>query len=154
METLFFEKPAVIRREKTRFERELQVKLVMAGRKVTIKGEPLDEYVALQVLDALAFGFTPTEALSLKHEEVIFQKVPIKSYTRRKNLHEVRARLIGTEGKTRRTIEEIADCLIVIGEQTVGIIGEASAVDTTVQAVVNLIRGTKQANTYRFLERI
>lgn len=154
METLFFEKPSVIRREKKRFEQELNVTITIVGRKVTLEGAPLDEYVALMVLDALAFGFTPKEALTLKQEDTIFQKVPIKNFTRRKNLHDVRSRLIGTEGKTRRTIEEIADCIIVIGESAVGIIGPAAGVDTTIQGVVNLIRGTKQANTYRFLERI
>ena len=126
----------------------------MVGGKATIEGDPLDEYVALMVLEALAFGFKPSEALMLKNEEMVFKRISIKEFSRRKNLHEVKSRLIGKEGKTRRTIEEISDCLIVIGDNAVGIIGPALEIDKTIQAIVNLIRGTKQANTYRYLERM
>ena len=85
---------------------------------------------------------------------MIFKKIHIRDFTRRKSLSDVRARLIGTQGKTRRTLEEISDCSIVVNENAVGIIGPTSAIDNTVQAVINIIRGSKQANIYRFLERM
>ena len=155
METLIFDKlPSALRREQSTLERQLKVKLVIVGRKVVIEGEAVDEYIALGVLEALAMGFTLKQALSLKDEEKIFLKIHIRDFTRRKNLKDVRSRLIGREGKTRRTIEEISDCDVVIGESKVGIIGSAASVESATQATINIIKGSKQANAYRYLERI
>ena len=153
MEMLFFEKPSVLRREKRELEKQLNIILSIVGRKVTLEGDPLDEYVAHLVLDAMSLGFTPKQALQLKNEDTTFKKIHIRDFTRRKNLQDVRSRLIGKDGKTRRTIEDIADCKVVIGTSEVGIIGTSEAIDSTIQAIINIIKGSKQANVYRYLER-
>jgi rRNA processing protein Krr1/Pno1 len=51
-------------------------------------------------------------------------------------------------------MEEVGDCEIVIGNTEVGIIGAADSIDNIVTAITNLIRGSKQANMYYFLERM
>ena len=155
METLMFDKsPRVVKREQRTLEQQLQVKITIAGRKITIEGNPLDEYVALSVLDAVAFGFSLKEALTLKDEDISFRKIHIRDFTRRKNLKDVRSRLIGREGKTKRTIEEISNCIVVIGESEVGIIGSVESIDAATQGAINIIKGSKQANAYRYLERM
>lgn len=153
METLLLNNPSAIRREKRLLEQQLHVSISLAGQKVTIEGAPLDEYIAQLVLEAISFGFTLKQALQLKSEDVVFKKLHIRDFTRRKNLRDVRARLIGKEGKTKRTIEGIADCSIVISTSEVGIIGDAASIDATVQAIQNIIKGSKQANVYSYLER-
>lgn len=154
MEMLFVEKPSVVRREKHELEQQLGVKVSVLGRRISLEGAAVNEYIALLVVEALALGFTLKQALSLKDEDKVFRKIHIRDFTRRKNLHDVRARLIGREGKTKRTIEEISDCDVVIGESVVGIIGNATTVDSAVQAAINVIKGSKQANAYRYLERM
>ena len=98
--------------------------------------------------------FQKKKALQLLDPEATFRKIHIKNFTRRKNIGEVRARLIGTEGKTKRTLEEIGSCDIIIGDTEVGIIGSAENIEKTTTAITNLIKGSKQANVYRFLERM
>ena len=155
METLIFDKmPGAIRREQRNLERQLKVKLTIKEKNVAIEGSPLDEYVALLIVEALVFGFSQKQAMSLKDEGMSFRKIHIRDFTRRKNLKDVRARLIGREGKTRRTLEDISNCEVVIGESEVGIIGFTDAVESTVQAAINIIKGSKQANAYRYLERM
>ena len=154
METLFFEKTGSIKREKAELEKELGVKITIQGRKITLEGNPMDEYEAGIILDAISFGFKVKIALTLLDEDKIFRKLPMKNFTRRKNLKEVRARVIGTEGKTRRTIENIASCDVVINDNTVGVIGSAESIENATTALSNLIKGSKQANVYRFLERM
>lgn len=155
METLIFNKfPTALKREQRTLEQQLRVKMTIAGRKVTVEGNALDEYIALSILEALAFGFTLKQALSLKDEETLFRKIHIRDFTRRKNLKDVRSRLIGREGKTRRTIEEISNCEVIIGESEVGIIGSAESIDAATQAAINIIKGSKQANAYKYLERM
>ncbi len=154
METLIFKKTGILRREKDNLEQQLKVTITLSGKSVTIEGNPLDEYIASFVLEALTLGFSLKEALLLKDENISFRKLQIRDFTRRKNIWDVRARLIGTEGKTRRTLEEISDCIVVINENTVGLIGPANNIDNAVQAVINIIKGSKQSNVYRYLERM
>lgn len=154
MDTLFFDSTTELRREKEKLEKELDVQITISGRKVTFESEPIKEYVADLVLQAMSFGFSAKQALLLKSEDIAWRKLQIRDFTRRKNLRDVRGRLIGSEGKTRRTVEEISDCLIMIKNDSVGILGRADAIDAAIQAVINIIRGSKQANAYRYLERM
>ncbi len=152
MEQITFENTAELKRTKEELEKALKVKITIKEKEVTIEGEAVDEYEASIVLGAIALGFSAKKALLLKNEEMIFRKLHIKDYTRRKNLSEIKARLIGTGGKTKKTIEELSNTEIVIKNNEVGIIGEAESIDFATTAIINIIRGSKQANVYHYLE--
>jgi len=159
METLYFKKIKELQKEKDRLESKLGVSIIINGKKVSIKTDKEDafyEYEALIVLEAMQFGFSAKKALDLLNDDFVFRKIPIKQFTRRKNLKEVRGRIIGKEGKTKSTIEEISSCDMLINEDenAVGIIGPADEIEEATTAISNLIKGSKQANVYRFLERI
>lgn len=154
METIILEKTKELKVHKKRIEEKLGVKIIIQGRKVTIEGDPLNEYEASIILDALGLGFSAEKALLLLDENIQFKKINIKEFTRRKKIKDVRARVIGKEGKTKRTMETIADCDIVVNGNTVGIIGPIESIDEAVTALTNLIRGSKEANVYNFMERM
>lgn len=153
-EILIFDKTGSLRKAKAGLEKKLNVSIYIEGKKITIEGEPADEYEALIVLNAISFGFSPKKALLLTGEGIEFRKINIKDFTRRKNLQDVRARIIGAEGKTKHTIESITGCDIMIKNNEAGIIGPAEHIRDAVTAIANLAKGTKQANVYRFLERM
>ncbi len=153
MEIAYLSKTREVRRRISHISRELNVKLSLIGRRVNIEGAPLDEYTALQFFEAMNFGFSVDKSLLLCKEDFVFRKVKIKSHTRRK-LKDIRARLIGTHGKTRKTMTEISGCEIIIGESEVGIIGEVEEVENVERAVIHLIEGAKQGNMYKYLERM
>lgn len=155
METIIFEKTREIKKERTSLEKKLNVKITIKGNDVTIEGEPFAEYEAARLISAIQFGFSAKKALTLLEEDTIFRVINIKDFTRRKDMYEVRSRIIGKEGKTRKTVEEISGCFIIIKEDnTLGVIGSAESIDEATTAITNLIRGSKQANVYRFLERM
>ncbi len=154
MQTIFFQKTSELRRNKDELERKLNIKINIKGKKVTIKGSPIDEYEASLVLDAINLGFSARNALTLKDESKIFRILNIKDITRKKNLENVRARIIGREGKTKRTIENITGCDIIIKDNEIGIIGDAESIENVITGISNLVRGTKQSNTYRYLEKM
>src|SRR5262245_42623658 len=110
MEEYYFSKVRELNKEKTELEKRLKIKISVKGKSVRIEGEALDEYEAARVFEAMEFGFSSKRALTLLSEDIVFRKIPIKNFTRRKNLKEVRGRIIGKEGKTKRTIENIASC--------------------------------------------
>ncbi len=153
METIFFDRIGELKKEKLKLENQLSVKIFLSGKKAIIQGEPLDEYVASQVLDAMSFGFSARDALILREQDVLFRKINIKDFTRRKDLWDVKARIIGAKGQTKKTIEEISGCKTMLKDNTVGVIGPAESIDAAITALSNLIRGSKQANVYRYLEK-
>ncbi len=154
METLFLDRVGEIKKELNFLEKTLKVKLKINGKKIEIEGSPLEEYEAIIILKAISFGFSAKKSILLKDEQFSFQIIGIKDFTKRKNLAEVRARLIGKKGQTKKTIEEISGCHIVIRDNEVGIIGYAEDMQYATTAMQNLIKGAKQANVYKYLERI
>ena len=154
MQSIHFNNLKELKRAKSEIEEKLKIKISIKGRTITIDGTPMDEYEASLVLGAINIGFSAKKALSLIDEESIFKIIKIKDFTKKKNLKEVRARIIGTKGKTKRTIESISNCDIIIKNNEIGIIGNAESIEELITAVTSLIRGTKQSNTYRYLEKI
>ncbi|MBS3065461.1 hypothetical protein J4229_00215 [Candidatus Pacearchaeota archaeon] len=143
-----------IKHNKEAIEKKIGVKITFKGRTIEIEGNPVEEYEAVTILEALDFGFALKDAIRLTDENVIFRKLPIKHFTKRKNLEEVRGRVIGTKGKTKRNVEDVSGCAVALHNNTVGIIGPAENIEETTTGIKNLIKGSKQANVYRFLEKM
>lgn len=152
METIIIENKSEIKRNIEELERKLKVNITFVGKKMTIEGESLDEYEAIKILEAINLGFSAKRALTLLEPNMTWKSFNIKEFTRRKNLKDVRARIVGTEGKTKRAIEEISACEISLKENTLSIIGPGESIEEAVTALKNLIRGSKQSNVYKFLE--
>ena len=88
-------------------EDKIKIKISFQKNQITVKGSELNEYLTEKAIQAVDFGFDVEDALLLKNEDFVLEFINIKEHTRRKNLKEVRARLIGTGGKARKTIENI-----------------------------------------------
>ncbi len=82
-----------------------------------------------------------------------FKIIHIRDHTKR-GLKTVKSRLIGKNGRTRRTLAEISGCEIVIGDGDVGIIGDVESIGYAETAIIQLIKGSKQSNMYYFLEKM
>ena len=153
MEKIIFEKTNEIRKNLANLEKKLNIKIKIEKKTVTIDGSPLDEYEATIVLNAINFGFPTNKALLLKDPDIIFKIINIKDYTRKKNLKDVRGRVIGKEGKTLRVLRDVSETELIVKDNQIGVIGDASLINYIETALHNLIRGTKQSNIYRYLER-
>ena len=152
METFYVKKIQDVKKNLRELQEKLNVKISITANQVVIEGETLDEYDATRVFEAVSFGFSVKKALVLKNEEFQFRVVKIKDHTRR-NLAEIKSRLIGKKGKTRRIFADTSGCDILITEAEVGIIGDVQDVQNVETAIINLIRGSKQTNMYKFLEK-
>ena len=155
MESIYFKDIRELKKEQKQIEHKIGLSLQIAGKKVAYEGSALQEYETGLVLNAIAFGFSAKKALQLLEPDMGFKILHMKDFTRRKDMEEVRARVIGKEGKTKRTIENITNCTLVIHDDNeIGIIGLLEDIDHAVVGIGNLIRGTKEANAYAFLERM
>ena len=153
MFNLICEKPQRIIKNKDRLEKILGIKIVNRGREVIIHGSAENEYIAEKVVEALDFGFPFSVALLIKEQDFMLEFLSIKNYTKRKDLERVRARIIGKDGKTLKTLHGLTKCYFEIKDNQVGIVGEPEYMRNAQDAMIFLIQGSKQANVYTFLEQ-
>lgn len=152
MEIIYVKKTNEIRKFKVILEKKLNLSIDIKDNNVVLNGESLDEYEASIVFEAINFGFSLHKAITLKEEDMAFRVIHIKEHTKR-NLREIKSRLIGKNGKTRKVMEEITGCKILIKEGNVGIIGYVEDAENLSIAIIKIIKGSKQSNMYQYLER-
>jgi len=111
---------------------------------------------AKDVVTAIGRGFSPEHAFKLiQDESTVLDIIDLRTIFGRSesDIRRIKGRIIGMEGKTRRTIEELTDTHISIYGHTVGIIGNIENVQVAREAVQMLIEGRQHATVYGFLHR-
>jgi ribosomal RNA assembly protein len=116
--------------------------------------DPLMVLKMRDVIRALGRGFSPEHAMRLFSDDAYFELLDIHDYTGKNKgrVRQVTARIVGSEGKTRRIIEEQTNCDLAIYGHTVGIIGELEDLGIATRAVDMLLSGAEHASVYSFLE--
>jgi len=116
--------------------------------------DPIQLFTAKEIIKAIGRGFNPEIALQLLKQDYSFEQIIITDYVKHKNhVIRVRGRLIGKDGKSRETIENLTDTNISVYGKTVCIIGRIEYVSLAKNALISLIQGSPHANVYKFLER-
>jgi len=107
------------------------------------------------VIKAIGRGFTPEKSLSLLEDEMYYEELDIRDFAGKsaRRVQDVRARVIGSQGKTRRLVEELTDCHLSIKGNTVGMIGDLEGLKIAHKAVTMLLQGSEHSTVYSFLER-
>ncbi|MFH0808348.1 MAG: hypothetical protein V1888_01910 [archaeon] len=134
-------------------EARVKVKIGFGKYGINVRGNELDEFLVEQIVRAIDFGFYVDDALLLLNEDFVLEFIDVKENTRRKNLKDVRSRIIGTDGRARRTIEKLTGAEIVISDNTIGVIVDSDHLSAVVQGIESLIGGSKHGNVFSFLER-
>jgi ribosomal RNA assembly protein len=116
--------------------------------------DPLMALKMRDIIRALGRGFSPEHAMRLFSDDIYFELVDIHDYVgkNKSRMRQVSARIIGSEGKTRRIIEEQTGCHLAIQGHTVGIIGDLTNLGNAKKACDMILRGAEHASVYGFLE--
>ena len=136
-----------------KIEKKIKVKFMFGKDGVVIKGKEYDEFLAELIVRAVDFGFDLEDAFLLLDEDFSLKFLDIKSLTRRKNIKDVRARVIGTNGKALKTLENLTGAAIVLSDNKIGVIVDSGHLDAIVQAIESLVRGAKHGNVFAYLEK-
>ncbi len=142
-----------IKRAVPPIENKIKIKIGFGKNQISIKGSELNEFLVENIVRAIDFGFEIDDALLLSNTEFVLEFIEIKEHTRRKNLKDVRSRIIGRDGRAKRTIEKLTGAAIVINGNDIGVIVDAEHLSTTIQGIESLIGGSKHGNVFGFLER-
>ena len=153
MKIILSEKAPRILQNKKRLEKILNVTMTNRGKEISIQGEAEDEYIAEKVIDALNFGFIFSTSILIKKEDFIFEIINIKDYTKRKDLERIRARIIGTKGKTLKTLNQLTNCHLELNGNHIGIIAHPEDLEAGHEAIISIIKGSKQSNVYGLAKR-
>jgi len=153
MEIIYSENPLKILKNKKKLEKDLKIDISNRGKEIIIKGDPENEYYVRKIIEALNFGFSFSKAILMHEKEFVFESINIKDYTKRNDLERIRARIIGTKGKTLKTLSQLTDCFLEIKDNEIGIIGNPENIQNAQKAIISLIRGSKQSNVYKYLEK-
>jgi len=125
------------------------------GNEVTIDGEAYAEYNAKNVIQAFGRGFTITDAYKLLEEDYFFKYVNLKDLLSNEDqITRTKARIIGTDGRTKEYIESVSGALLSIFGNTIGMIGTTSQLTIATSAVQILVEGGTHKKAYRIMEGI
>ncbi|MBI2147035.1 RNA-processing protein [Candidatus Woesearchaeota archaeon] len=139
-------------------ERATQTRLEIDSEEgdVTIRGkDTILLFSAREIIRAIGRGFNPDIARLLLKQDYSFETLPLSEYLgkSKKRMMRVKSRIIGEDGRARRTIEELTETHIRVYGKTIGIIGPLERVLMAKQAVEMLFSGSTHATVYKWLER-
>lgn len=147
---------------KKRIEKETKTKLTIDSKEgnVTIEttegtNDPLAVWTAKDITIAIGRGFSPKKSFRLLDEDEAMEVIDLTDFVGRSEnaLKRVRGRIIGENGKARRTIEELTGANLSIYGRTVSIIGEFDQLAVAKEAIMMFIHGAQHGTVYRFLHR-
>ncbi len=149
-----------ILRYKDLLERELNVKLSVDPSGLVViepkESTSLEQLMkAKEVIEAISYGFDVNTALELKKENYVLLVVNLREYIDKDKINHlirVKGRIIGEEGRARRTIEELSGAKIVISNWTIAIIGDYESARAAKEAIEMLIRGKQHVTVYKRLQ--
>jgi Predicted RNA-binding protein (contains KH domains) len=119
------------------------------------EGDAANVLRARDIVRAIAIGFSPQDALQLLDEDYVLVVVDVTQAVgdRENHLRRVLGRVIGENGRARRTLEEITGTKIVVNDRgLVGIIGDYERSQVARHGVELLVQGRMHATVYRRLE--
>jgi ribosomal RNA assembly protein len=138
-----------------------QLAIDAANGEVTVSApdtaDPLGALQARDIVVAIGRGFAPARAFRLLNDDTYLGLIDIKSVTGRREkaaLWRIRSRLIGTDGKARRRIEELSGCSMSVYRNTVALIGKEPELERGTRAVELLLRGSEHSVVFRMLARL
>ena len=113
--------------------------------------DPLKVFRVKEVVKAFGRGFNVDDALNLLDEQFYLEIIEIESKSKDR-ITVLKGRVIGREGRTKKTIEKISEAKISIYGKTISIIGRWDEVQIAKEAVDLILSGSKHSTVYRFLK--
>jgi len=117
--------------------------------------DPIALFTGREVIKAIARGFNPDVAKQLLKSDYLLEIVNIGDYAGGKNqMIRLKGRVIGEGGKSRSTIEELAEVNISVYGKTIAIIGLTDNVGAAKRAIDALLTGAPHSTVFRLLEKL
>ena len=143
-------------KEDIEVETKTKIKVDSKEGDIFISGEDaLGLYSCREVIRAIGRGFNPNISRLLLKSDYCLELIDLREYAGKSKdtLLRIKGRIIGSEGKTRKLIEELTESYVCVYGKTVGVIGLPDSAALAREAVEKLLRGSPHSGVYNFLER-
>ncbi len=134
---------------------ECEIEVDSEEGEVKISGkDPLKLFDLKNVVSSIGRGVNPEIAQGLFDKENFLEIINIADFAgTKKSMIRLRGRVIGDQGKARKTIEQLTQTKICVFGKTIAIIGKVFDVKNAKDAMISLLQGSQHANVYSYLER-
>ncbi|MDE1856590.1 MAG: hypothetical protein KGH98_00735 [Candidatus Micrarchaeota archaeon] len=134
-------------------ERTTKCKLSISPDIIDIDGEAYGEFIAKNVLYAYGRGFDMDKAMLLCSDDYYFSVIDLGLlFGNDKRIQQVKARVIGKEGRAKRYIESVSSAHISVYGDTIAIIGKIGEVTEAETAINSILAGGTHRVAYRRME--
>ncbi len=111
------------------------------------------EFLAYNIINAFEKGFDINTAFLLVNEEYYFSYIDINQvWPDEKRKRQIKARIIGENGRTKRYIESVSSAKISVHDDFVGFIGKVDNIAEAETAVRAIINGGTHKQAYNKME--
>ncbi len=142
---------------KKELENRTKTKMIIDSKEgdIFLSGDDaLSLFDVVEVIKAIGRGFNPDVAFLILKQDYVFELINMNDFAKTKNDSiRLKGRVIGSEGKSRNTIEELTETNISVYGKTIGIIGLQENVASARKAIESLLSGSPHSNVFRFLEK-
>lgn len=122
---------------------------------LVIEGDGGKEWIAEQVVKALALGFEAKHAFKLFKDDYFLEVINLENAIghSEKKLARVKARIIGTEGRVKKNLEGLTGAFLSVDGNNISILGKFEELKLAKDAVNKIIDGKEISTVYAFLEK-
>lgn len=122
---------------------------------VLFNGDAYNEFNAKNVVQAFGRGIEMEKAYRLLNEEYFSKFVNLKDFFKNEEqIRRIKARIIGSNGKTKLYMEEISGAEISVYGNTIAMIGKIGELNIASAALQVLIEGGTHKKAYVIMERM
>jgi ribosomal RNA assembly protein len=118
--------------------------------------ENIQPFKAIEIVTAIGRGFSPENALTLLKGENTLHVIDLREFAGKSsaNVERIKGRIIGEGGRARRNMENLTGSHISVYGRTVSIIGDATKLRSTVDAISSISGGSMHGAVYSKLEAV
>lgn len=141
-------------RLKERIEAKCNCKINIIENTVIINADPYNEFIAKNIIHAFGRGFNIDAAECLLQEDYYFSSINIKNlFKSKERIRQVKARLIGRDGKAKNYIEKLSNTKISIYGNTISFIGDMEGISEAEIGINSIIYGFNHGIAYAKMQK-